>query len=239
MKKIITLSMAILLMAVLASCSKTVLRGNGKIVEEQRTIPNFTELENSGYFRVILSQGNTVAISLKGEENILPEVVTYVENNRLKLHYTSYNYAVKHEPVIINITVPEVSKLQLQSSGGIENSGPWQHTTLALDINGSGNINWQAQADQAKGNVSGSGTLQLNGKIKEGAELVVSGSGNILAIDCPAAKVKATISGSGKIETSPLDELEATISGSGSVYYKGDPPKLRTSVSGSGRVIRL
>jgi hypothetical protein len=35
------------------------------------------------------------------------------------------------------------------------------------------------------------------------------------------------------------DQLDAKISGSGSVYYKGDPDKVISNVSGSGRVKKL
>jgi hypothetical protein len=44
------------------------------------------------------------------------------------------------------------------------------------------------------------------------------------------------ISGSGKCKINVGDSLEANISGSGSVYYKGDPDKIRSNVSGSGKV---
>jgi hypothetical protein len=47
------------------------------------------------------------------------------------------------------------------------------------------------------------------------------------------------ISGQGDCRVTVTDELDATISGIGDVYYAGNPPLVRSTITGRGRLIPL
>ena len=86
--------------------------------------------------------------------------------------------------------------------------------------------------------ISGSGTVVLEGKGDDG-DIEISGSGTLYAEDFSTHTFQIEISGSGKCEVNVSQTLDADISGSGSVYYKGNPEKVRSNISGSGRVRRI
>lgn len=85
--------------------------------------------------------------------------------------------------------------------------------------------------------VSGSGDIIGQSKFKaDDLDLNVSGSGS-LSMDVDASgDIEADVSGSGDVEINVKNELDANISGSGSVTYKGNPSKVNSHASGSGKV---
>jgi hypothetical protein len=129
---------------------------------------------------------------------------------------------------------------------------------VEADVSGSGDIDLKGKCKSFDSDVSGSGKVVLSMTIAEGADFGVSGSGKIMA-NGSADHVKTSISGSGKVLAASLEanrcevkisgsgdveinvknELDATISGSGTVGYKGNPSKVNSHASGSGKVQKL
>ena len=66
--------------------------------------------------------------------------------------------------------------------------------------------------------------------------MTISGSGNILALELESETCNVSIPGSGNCDVFVTEELDVFIGGVGSVRYRGDPPIVNTSISGSGTV---
>jgi hypothetical protein len=106
-------------------------------------------------------------------------------------------------------------------------------------ISGSGRVVLNANvAEDSKVSVSGSGKIEASGSTKT-IQTSISGSGKILASNLQAEKCNVRISGSGDLEISVKNELNVNISGSGSVSYKGNPSRVDSHSSGSGRVRKI
>ena len=82
--------------------------------------------------------------------------------------------------------------------------------------------------------LTGSGLIILDG-VAETADLTLSSSGKIDALDMLTKEAKTLISGSGKIFVHATDYLDITITGSGNLYYRGNP-LITTRITGSGNV---
>ena len=93
-------------------------------------------------------------------------------------------------------------------------------------------------SDDMEMRISGSGSIRLGGNAEE-AEARISGSGKVKAEDLTVKVFSARISGSGSCYITATDEIEASISGSGSVYYAGDPDRVISNSSGSGKVRKM
>jgi hypothetical protein len=104
------------------------------------------------------------------------------------------------------------------------------------DVSGSGNVMLAVSvADEAHFGVSGSGKISASGSAQS-VRTNISGSGKVLAADLETNRCEIRISGSGDVEINVKSELDATISGSGSVSYRGNPSKVNSHSSGSGKV---
>lgn len=129
---------------------------------------------------------------------------------------------------------------------------------VEADVSGSGNMNLRGHFESFESDVSGSGRVVLranidntanfgisgSGKIEASgsADFVrtrISGSGKVLAADLETKRCEVRISGSGDVEINVISELDATISGSGSVSYRGNPKKVNSNASGSGKVRKI
>lgn len=147
----------------------------------------------------------------------------------------------------LNVSGSGSLQLDVDAAGDVE-----------ADVSGSGDIDLKGKCRSFDSDVSGSGEVELTINITETADFGVSGSGKISATGS-AQSVKTSISGSGKVLAADLEtnecivrisgsgdveinvknELDATISGSGSVSYKGNPRKVNSHASGSGKVRKM
>lgn len=125
----------------------------------------------------------------------------------------------------------------VSGSGDIDLKGSCR--TFNSDVSGSGRVQLNlAIANKADFGVSGSGKIEASGSASE-VEIAISGSGKVLAADMTSNSSAIRISGSGDAEVNVKEEIDATISGSGTVSYKGDPKRVNSNASGSGKVRRL
>jgi hypothetical protein len=147
----------------------------------------------------------------------------------------------------LNVSGSGNMKIEIDASGEVE-----------ADVSGSGDMYVKGRCDSFESDVSGSGKVNLAMQITHDADFGISGSGKIEASGS-ASNVKASISGSGKVLASNLEtnrceirisgsgdieinvrnEIDATISGSGTVSYKGNPSKVNSHSSGSGKVRKM
>lgn len=107
------------------------------------------------------------------------------------------------------------------------------------DVSGSGRVAVSATIDGlADFGISGSGKIEAKGKADR-VTARISGSGRVLAADLETNHCEVRISGSGDVAINVSNELDANISGSGSVSYRGNPKKVNSHSSGSGKVRKL
>ena len=149
--------------------------------------------------------------------------------------------------VDLNVSGSGSLKIELASSGEVEadvsGSGELMVTgsrkSFDSDVSGSGrvvaDISVSGEADLT---ISGSGKIEARGRASE-VSTTISGSGRVLGSNFEVNRCNVRISGSGNVEIAVKDELDASISGSGSVSYKGNPGKVNSHSSGSGRVSKM
>jgi len=126
-------------------------------------------------------------------------------------------------------------KIDVRGSGDVDLVGI--NDELSLHMTGSGDVRVRKlQLNKCTVDMTGSGDLQLEGSVS----LLVaklSGSGDMGAYDLKAAKVDIVGNGSGDMTVSVSDYLKASLNGSGSIFYRGNPAKVKVSEKGSGKII--
>lgn len=128
-------------------------------------------------------------------------------------------------------------EVDVSGSGDLTFEGTCQ--SFESDVSGSGNINLSANVDDAaEFGISGSGKIKARGSADR-VKADISGAGKVLAADLQADRCEVRISGSGDVEINVKSELDADISGSGSVSYTGNPNKVNSNSSGSGKVRKM
>ncbi len=147
-------------------------------------------------------------------------------------------------------------EIKVSGSGNIK--ADIEANNVEVGVSGSGNSRVRGKANNLESSISGSGNIDLEMAVADRLETRISGSGNLSATGS-ASRFKATISGSGGVRAGDLvtdscdisiagsgsasvnvkSELNASISGSGSVTYKGNPDRVNSNSSGSGKVRKI
>ncbi|HEY0435380.1 MAG TPA: DUF2807 domain-containing protein [Phenylobacterium sp.] len=103
-----------------------------------------------------------------------------------------------------------------------------------FELDGSGKLNIAAyKQDKLDVQISGSGDVSVAGETGA-VDLNISGSGDADFAALKARSADVDINGSGSAKLAPSDAAKVDISGSGEVTLLSHPPKLDTSISGSG-----
>ncbi len=237
MKKLLTMSFALLLtVTVNAQWGKRV-KGNGNVVTITRTTNDYEAIAVSGFFDVELVDGKEGEITLNGEENILQYIKTEVKNGKLIIKTKKGMNLKPSRGSSITITIPieTINAASLSGSGDIIGKKKIVSNYFETSISGSGDIKLDIEAKELKASVSGSGNTNLSGTATE-FNIRVSGSGDISAYDLEADFVSALVSGSADIKVTAKQSINAKISGSGDIRYRGNPKKVESKTSGSGSV---
>ena len=233
--RIIRLALAALIpMTVFTSCEK--IKGKGEAITETRTTGSFNSVSLAMSATVYFTCGTEYNLQLNGQENVLDEIVTEVEGNRLVIRMRHGVTLGSHEPVRVYITAPGVTALDVSGSGDIFADNEWTADELSANISGSGNINLAlVNAGHFSANISGSGTIKAASGKAGREDLRISGSGTIDLRSVEGDTVYTITSGSGDIYLYAVKLLDATISGSGNIWYYGTPV-INTRISGSGNL---
>jgi hypothetical protein len=212
--------------------------GSGVSKTETRNVSGFRGIALGVHARLEIRQGASEALSITGDDNILPLVETVVESGVLKIRWKHEgDYSTRYQDLAVVVDVRNLDAITLGGSGRIH-AKALKTASLAARIGGSGDIVIDSlEADSATATVSGSGHFTAAGRA-ETVQATLAGSGQLSAGKLEARHARTTLQGSAKATVWARDTLNATIAGSGEVEYYGRP-SVRQTIAGSGSVTHL
>ena len=209
------------------------IKGEGAVVTKTLKLESFSSLNLSISGNVYLRQGEQQKVEIEGQENIIENLSTTVENGTWKIHFKQN--VRSYEKLNLYITLPDLKQVLVSGSGDVVGKTRFEGLKEPrFAISGSGSIVLEVQAEEVEAQISGSGDMDLRGSAGE-LEVAISGSGDVSAEALKAKTVEVSISGSGDAAVSAADNLKVLVSGSGDVVYTGRP-KTQIRISGSGEV---
>lgn len=228
----------------LSSCMQEVfnnkkINGNKDVKTETRTLrDDFTKLEKSGAFDMILTEGKQDGkIELKGESNLLEYIETHVEGSTLMIRTKKGFNLNSRKPIQIRLKAENVNTIASAGSGDIktEEKGKMKAKKFKIDCAGSGDVDLNLSVKDLIISSAGSGDIKLSGKADD-LKISKSGSGNLYGYNLKVKDASLNTSGSGNSELHVKNRLDVSKTGSGDIYYKGKP-KLKASSTGSGKIV--
>lgn len=232
--------LALTILFCLSSCIRNneIIRGNGVVTEDVRSVSTFNSLDVSGSFKVLFSISDTFSLQVSAESNLLPLIQTSVKNNRLSIKNQPGFSLLENQPMIIRISAPSIIEINLSGSSNFLCNEIIETNNFKAHLSGSCKIETGLIANQSDSNISGSGSIKITDGESQVSKYNISGSATIEARDHNTQKADIKISGSGKVWLNVTNHMEVKISGSGEVNYLGDPT-IASSISGSGRINKL
>lgn len=216
----------------LFSCS---IRGKGDLISKTFEIVPFNGIVNNIEADIHITQAPTQTVEIVAQSNIINNISLEVTDGIMTIDFIKKN-THHFYPININISIPELSSLNLNSSGNIFTTNTFDSCgTVKINISGSGNIDAYFNANtKTYTTISGSGNLNLTGNSPD-HDITIEGSGNVHTFPFYTYHTVVNIAGSGNCELTADSTLNVTISGSGNVNYKGHPV-IHSTITGSGTI---
>lgn len=237
MKKTVLVALAAVAVVSFQSCRKTI--GSGPSVTKTYSVTGFSSIDAGIDGDVYYTQDSNYKVEIYAQSDVQDVIETPVVGGELRLQFKKFANLRRHGKVVVYVSSPNITGLGVNGSGNVYASAPISSTSIALKVNGSGNLSVTSYTGTSlTANISGSGRIAVNGGSVRTSELRTSGSGDMDLLGMMAEDVTIHTSGSGNTSVSASNSLDVNISGSGSVYYRGNP-SVYTVISGSGRVSRM
>lgn len=235
-KKIWILAVSVSLLALLLSaCGASVVRGSGTLIEDARPESNFDKLSLNGIGDLILTQGDQESLRIEGEDNILGQIETKVQDGTLVISLKDPNWQETIRPtkrVVYHLTMKNVHQLELTGVGSI-NIGQLKTDQLEILSSGVEGVDiGNLSAQTLKVALKGEGQCNLAGQV-DSQEVELSGTGQYNASRLQSQDAAVDLSGSGSASVWVGKSLTANLRGTGSVYYYG-APQIEKTITGTG-----
>jgi len=203
-------------------------------------VGNFTKVSFGVPGVIYITQGSSNSLVIDASDEAMDLIEIEEDGSRLRIKQKNYrNWKMwRDNDITVYVTMRNVSDLSVSGSGDMIGKNKIKTGDLGISVSGSGNVELDVASDDLDISISGSGDVSLEGTGNE-AETSISGSGKLMAEDLEVDVFEASISGSGKCYITANKEIDARISGSGTVYYKGNPDRVSSRSSGSGKVKKM
>lgn len=213
-------------------------RGNGKIISEQRSVNSARKIRLAGSYDVELMQGPVTSVKIETDENLLPYIVTAEEDGSLVIRSKDHENLDPTRHIRVYITTDQLESINLVGSGNIIGKSKFiGENELNMRITGSGDINIEVNTPKVTSEIAGSGNIIISGETKD-EKINIEGHGNYKAENLKAENAEVHIAGSGDVNVFAENKLVIHIAGSGNVFYKGNA-KVEQHVAGSGTIKQM
>ncbi|MEI7880283.1 MAG: DUF2807 domain-containing protein [bacterium] len=190
------------------------IRGSGKEVKEERKVGTFATLHLSVTARIEINVGRPTRLTLSGDDNILPLILTEVRDRTLIVR-SKESYTSQRELVLI-LDTPSLSAVRMEGAGNLAIRG-LRGTTFSL-------------------HTSGACDVVAGGTVEE-LDLIVEGSGDADLKNLTSTSARIKVTGAANCSARVRHAVEAIVSGVGEIRLYGKPAKVQKNISGVGEVI--
>ncbi|HKY54827.1 MAG TPA: DUF2807 domain-containing protein, partial [Anaerolineales bacterium] len=173
--------------------------GSGNIESQTREVQGFLGVSINYPAEVLIQQGKVESVKLEADDNLLPQLVTDVDNGILLIDNKEDRWSQRVNPterVKITITVKDLNQIEFSSAGNVSVED-LKTDELSLHLNGVGEMTLNdLDVRQLEARLSGAGNIDANGTTQE-LDIRISGVGGFDAPKLESQVATVRISGAG------------------------------------------
>jgi hypothetical protein len=223
MRKVIAIacSMFLLVTTVFSQKDKeTKIEGSGHVVTKDVAIQPFDQLEASGVFNVVLTQGNKESLKIEAEDNLQPLFEIRNEGGKLMVDMKKDSHFNSKKKMTVYITFKNLKSMDLKMVGDVSSEGNLNFGDLSLANKSVGSVDLALNAQKLDVDNKSVGNLRLSGKA-ENAIIRSNSVGAIKASDLLVQTMDIDNDGVGSAEVNAVKELKVKDSFLGKVKNAG------------------
>ncbi len=204
----------------LSSCMFNCVHGSGSQASENRKVSDFSRIDITGGFHVILKQDSSLSVKVTADDNLMKYIKTTVNGSKLRIYARRSICNSGQMTVYVGVRHLE----ELKASGGIEVQSDGKITTQDMHFKLSGATKVTMDLNAASVTTNGSGATELNLKGQASSHNIeMNGSGKVNALDFIVGNCEIQTTGVGHCEVNVLHSLSVHSTGASEVKYRGNP----------------
>ncbi|WP_167604649.1 head GIN domain-containing protein [Maribellus sediminis] len=227
---------AILLIAMIA-ITVPVLAGNSDKTEN-RNLSGFNAISVSTGIDLYISMGNSEAVKVVADDDIIDDLKTEVENGTLRIYMKKnnwFNWGGGNATRKVYVTVTELVSIKASSGSDVESENTLDGEKLEISASSGSDIELDVHYKNLSLDTSSGSDAELSGKVKY-LRLSASSGSDIDASDLESVYAKVDASSGSDISLTVTEELEADASSGADIVYHGNPQKKDIDESSGGDV---
>lgn len=207
---------------------------------ETRTVEfdDFDALDIREDIELFITEGDTQEVVIEAASNIIDRLIddSSVSGDELILEINGCA-RLRDDELIVRITMPEITSLQISGDGKMETVGNFGNVTdLRIDISGDGQMELElGDMDLVSVSVSGDGHVECSGAA-DAVDVKISGDGQVKFFDLESGEADVDIEGDGKCEINVTENLKVDLSGDAQIEAIGSADTQEIRISGEGKV---
>lgn len=242
-KKFFFISALLLLSLTLMACSIPVIKvvkGSGNLVTETREVGSFDSIQLDGSGKLVITQGDTNALQIEAEDNILPDLKSTIEGSTLVLGFEEKFWTktlLPTETITYSLIVTDLNAITFNGAGDLD-MNLLDTDNLSIIVNGAGQIQIDnLTADYLSIQINGTGNVSISGEVTS-QDINISGAGTVQNGDLKTSQTTITANGLGVATVWATDNLEVTFNGGGTLNYYGEPSVIQ-NINGAADITHL
>lgn len=200
---------------------------------------NFDAITVNGAYHVQVTQGNAYSVTASGDADDLEKLNISQNHGELVVEHKdrTFKFFDKQDPVLIQITVPELRSLDL--SGAVKaDIGHIKTDNLTLALTGATKAFVDVNVNRLKADITGASKSTFTGRA-DYLDMDIAGASKLDATRLVANTVEVEAAGACNVDVHATNTLRADAAGASKVRYRGNPDNVITDVAGASKVSRM
>lgn len=203
------------------------------VAEEQRKLSSFDGLDISSAIKVnIIDNDYKGQITVSAPDNILPKIVTKVEQGTLKVYIDGSVQMSNGENIVVTVPHQKLRNIAVAGASAVYVKHQLKVESMKLNASGASKIELNILTNDLKSEASGASKLVLEGNAQK-VTMNISGASKVVAEDLKTASLFIDATGASKASVWAVNQLKVSASGASKVEYKAQN-NLSTNLDTSG-----
>ena len=217
-KLILICLLGIITLSASANCDDEKVKGNGKVVSQDRVLASFDKINLAGSIDIIIDQNGKESAIVESDENLQEYIVTEIKDGVLNIHEKEH-YDLKATKLIVHVSCKNLKAISSGGSSDVKTISTIKGDDFSISHGGSGDFDLTFAVKKLKISTAGSGDYVLKGTADE-FTLSSAGSGDVNAKEFAISNAKISSAGSGDVILKKGVTASVSSVGSGDVSYE-------------------
>ena len=238
-----TTSVLFVMLAVfISSCSISIngperVSGSKNVVSEVREVGYFHAIQVSNATTLIVTIGEEFHVEVKADDNIVPLIVTEVEDDVLKI-FVERGYSLRNvKSQKVYVTLPLITSLSASGASNVSFTNPVKGDALSIRASGASDLKLDVELAFLEVRMSGASDLKITG-FAQYTNARLSGASDMKSYEFACDLLDAVLSGASDIKITVNEKISGNLSGASGIKAKGNHV-IDVKTSGASSVQKL